>query len=116
MAKQASFFDTLAAISTAGWLSVPLKPLYIVAIPICLLQKVNGFWDERRKLMKLCQEIAYRTQNAEACSAPLPITVDQIGQPLPGYRSVDEIFNREILGVCGLANTVAKAKTFGCLP
>ena len=73
------------------------------------------FWAEKTKVLTKCaSDIAFRTKNPGACA--LPVESASIGLPLPGQRSVDEIFDSKWFGWCvGLA-TIAEARKNRCLP
>lgn len=73
------------------------------------------FWRKKAESQKKCQaDIAFRTKNPRECS--LPLTWQQIGQLPPGWRSVEEVFEREIMGMCNYAQTIREAKKWKCLP
>jgi hypothetical protein len=73
------------------------------------------FWRRKAESQKKCQaDIAFRAKNPSECT--LPLTWRQIGQLPPGWRSVEEVFEHDIMGMCNYAKTIREAKKWNCLP
>ena len=72
----------------------------------------EDLWKQHAENSARCKDIAFSTKNPGACKIPFyfPETT------WPGYGSVEEIFERNLMGMCNFAKTVNEAKKFGCLP
>jgi hypothetical protein len=77
-------------------------------------ERAAEFWKKHsEECSKASADVAYRARNPEACALPLGWLY--IDEPLDG-RSVEEIFENNILGVCNLVWTRRDAKKYECLP
>jgi hypothetical protein len=73
------------------------------------------FWKEKSEDIRRCNDdIAFKTKNPSACT--LPLTWELIGKMPPGSKSVEEVFERELMGICHYASTIREAKEWDCLP
>ena len=72
------------------------------------------FWRRySEECAKTQDDVAYRVRHPDECR--LPITWQSIGKPLE-RRTVEQIFEGKILGICNLVFTVRDAKRYDCLP
>ena len=65
-------------------------------------------WVQYAENSARCKDIAFSTKNPGACKIPFYLP--------ESTGSVEEIFERNLMGVCNFAKTVNEAKKFGCLP
>jgi hypothetical protein len=64
--------------------------------------------ERDRQRYEKCGDIAYKTRNPGACTPGIRAEAQ--------IQSVEILFEQRLMGLCLYANTVAKAKEYGCLP
>lgn len=68
-------------------------------------------WEEAAEIADQCADIAYRERHPDRCKPP-----GFVVPPIPRYRSVDQVYEQRLMGICPLIRTVREAKKVGCLP
>ncbi len=74
-------------------------------------EDVKKFWELHSARQNKCAaDVVYRERHPDEC-AHRPIF-----PPEPIFSSVDDVFERKLMGICLLITTVKEAKAIGCLP
>lgn len=71
--------------------------------------------ERRATIRAMCSDIVHRERNPRECrivkSSPLVSS-----EPIQKYRSVAHAYERKLMGICEIMNTVGDARRAGCLP
>lgn len=67
--------------------------------------------EERAERWKKCQDIVFKERNPNQCRFGALIT-----EPIRQYKSVQDAYEKLLMGICLFAQTKAEAVQYGCLP
>jgi len=79
-------------------------------------EMATRFWKEWSALQLKCTDVVFQSRNKAECEQPLPLDSATMGQ-LPSYhQTAEEMFETSVMGPCDVAETVSRAREWGCLP